>query len=300
MNRGNRQTGMAVALVLWLIAAMGLTVAAIIHFSRGDTEAIAFRVQQSQADAAGRGAALVLLRDQRIALQSPDSAAPVSEPNPAAMFKRDYRFDDVTVTATMVAGNKLVSLNDASPATLLRLFESVGQAPLSQAQLLTESVVSYRTPSSVATFDAMYHPGFRYREELLTMQGITRDVYDRVRPWVHPFHTGDTDMKGEEGGGTIDAFTAGFSNGGEVISVAGDQAGRNGQPQQSAVSGSGKLTFDSMYASMAAQQSSQAAPALVSIDAKFPDGSHYHQLVWVDTVNHQIVRAPLPRRLVAE
>lgn len=300
MSRGNRQTGMAVALVLWLIAAMGLTVAAIIHFSRGDTEAIAFRVQQSQADAAGRGAALVLLRDQNLALQSLVSVAPGSEPNSAEMFKKNYRFDDLIVTATVVAGNKLVSLNDASPATLLRLFESVGQASLSQAQLLTESVVSYRTPSSVATFDAMYHPGFRYREELLMMQGITRGVYDRVRPWVHPFHTGDTDVGGEEGDGTIDAFTAGFSMGGELTSSAGVEEGRNGQPQQSAAAGSGRLTFDSMYANMAAQQSAQAAPALVSIETTFPDGSHYHQLVWVDTVNHQIVRAPLPRRLVAE
>ena len=300
MKTGYRQTGMAVALVLWLIAAMGLTVAAIIHFSRGDTEAIAFRVQQSKADAAGRGAALVLLRDRSVALQSLVSVAPVPEPNPAEMFKRNYRFDDLTVTATMVANNKLVSLNDASPATLLRLFESVGQASPSQAQLLTDSVVSYRTPSSVATFDAMYHPGFRYREELLMMQGITRDVYDRVRPWIHPFHTGDTDVSGEGGVGTIDAFTAGFSIGGEVTSAARFPEGRNGQPQQPSAAGGGRLTFDSMYANKAARQSSKAAPVLVSIEAKFPDGSQYHQLVWVDTVNHQIVRAPLPRRLVAE
>ncbi len=289
----SRHSGMAVALVLWLIFGMALTVTAIIHFSRGDTEAVEFAIQRSQANAAGRGAALLVLRDK--ALTAREAAKPTGDADSdqkasgnaeEGPFAREYVLGGVVVQATVTAGNTLVSLNDASPEILTTLFLEVGKAPSGLAESLTQAVVDYRSQSSAVSFDTMYHPGFRFREELLVLGGMTRAVYDRVRPWVHAFHTGDLDASSASG-----VLAQAFDAEEETSRSSGSTSSSDGAVASPSASGAGLLTFDSIYDENGA---SGVAPTLVIVESQFEDGSRFRQMIWVDEGTWRIVSAIAP------
>ena len=53
--------GFALALLLWMIAGMSLTVAAVIHFARTDTGLAELRLTEAKARALGEGVALLAL-----------------------------------------------------------------------------------------------------------------------------------------------------------------------------------------------------------------------------------------------
>ena len=63
MNNASQQSGFAIALLLWMIAGMSLTVAAVIHFAYEDTGMAELRVREAKVQALGRGVAYLLLRD---------------------------------------------------------------------------------------------------------------------------------------------------------------------------------------------------------------------------------------------
>jgi len=304
-----RQHGMAVVLVLWMIAGMSLTVAALIHFSRGDTEAIEFRLQQTRADAVGRGVALLAIRDERLSqLQGNSDGQENTIAAETSNFIKAYSLGGVEALAAIVPGNRLLSLNDASEDNLVFLFESVGEASRGQAQQLTQSVINYRSQSSVVSFDAMYHPGFRYREELLALPGMSRAVYDRVRSWVHAFRTGDSELGGARDNPLEGPAMAGMNTEGNVISATPVEPvrGMGGQtPASSALPGGGaearatddgRLTFESMFRRMEGEMKAGTAPTLVVVKTTFGDDSHFYQMVWVDSGTNSVVSAQAPVR----
>ena len=53
MNRATHQSGFAIALLLWMIAGMSLTVAAVIHFARFDTSMAELRLREAKARESG-------------------------------------------------------------------------------------------------------------------------------------------------------------------------------------------------------------------------------------------------------
>jgi len=305
-----RQHGMAVVLVLWMIAGMSLTVAALIHFSRGDTEAIEFRLQQTRADAVGRGVALLAIRDERLSQLKGNSDGQENRIGAqTSNFIKAYSLGGLEALAAIVPGNRLLSLNDASEDNLVFLFESMGEVSRGQAQQLAQSVINYRSQSSVASFDALYHPGFRYREELLALPGMSRAVYDRVRPWVHAFRTGDSELGGAGDNPSDGPAMAGMNTEGNVISATPVEPAR-GTGRQAPVSSAppggggadtratddGRLTFESMFRRMEAEMKAGTAPTLVVVKTTFGDDSHFYQLVWVDSGTNSVVSAQAPVR----
>ena len=67
-----RNSGHAIALLLWMIAGMSLMVTAVIHFARDDTGMAELRLKEAKSLAISRGAALLAVRDRSIRDATPD------------------------------------------------------------------------------------------------------------------------------------------------------------------------------------------------------------------------------------
>ena len=186
MTNRSQQQGFAIALLLWMIAGMSLMVAAVIHFARADIAMAELRLDEARAQALGRGAALLAVRDKTMASQQAmlkPSGGERSQRQDEAneRFTKMYDFGGEWRTRVrLVPAAGLVSLNNASDVELSLLFTHVGKATETNAADLAAAVVSYRED----------FPGFRYPEELLAVEGASRDVYDRVRDMIHPYRTG--------------------------------------------------------------------------------------------------------------
>ena len=177
--------GFALALLLWMIAGMSLTVAAVIHFARTDTGLAELRLTEAKARALGRGVALLALRERAMREQTSlysdeEGANPNADAN-GGLFTATYAFDDIwSATVTLRPANGYVSLNNASVTELSKLFIEIGEATPATAEAMADAVVEYRET----------YPGFRYREELLMIREPSKPLYDRVQSFVHPFRTG--------------------------------------------------------------------------------------------------------------
>ena len=275
MNSASRQDGFAIALLLWMIAGMSLTVAAVIHFAQEDTGMAELRVREAKARALGRGVAYLLLRDSALATYGAASggADPASQSerggpdsDKQTLFTKQYRFGrDWTVTGTLRPSSGFVSLNNADRNELMMLFTGLGRVPDKDATALTDGVLEYRTD----------FPGFRYPEELLAVAGASRAVYDNVKPYVHAYRTGSlfaanapsqlADLARDEGGALSDSGVEPASNNG---------SGR-GRIE-------GRITFDSIAEAMrnpggSADRTINAA----EIETTFAGGARLEQTVWV-------------------
>ena len=137
MNSASRQDGFAIALLLWMIAGMSLTVAAVIHFAQEDTGMAELRVREAKARALGRGVAYLPLRDSALATYGaasggadPASQSERGEPDSdkQTLFTKQYRFGrDWTVTGTLRPSSGFVSLNNADRNELMMLFTGLGR-----------------------------------------------------------------------------------------------------------------------------------------------------------------------------
>ena len=163
---------------------MALTVAAVIHFARADTNMAELRMMEAKARALGRGSALLLLRDSAMSDYAGEQDVESEQGNDKEGVNgpsKEYEFDGGwRVSATLRPASGFVSLNNASVDELTVLFSGIGGSDSVTAGALSEAVLDYR----------FEYPGFRYAEELLAVDSPSRVVYDRVRDYVHPFRTG--------------------------------------------------------------------------------------------------------------
>lgn len=188
MSRRSSQQGFAIALVLWTIAGMSLLVAAVIHFARDDIGMAEHRILEAKAAAITRGAALLMMR----ATSTPDSEQ-LEEEDPGArkaVRMRDsilplagYLADEeLKMTAQIYPLRGYVSLVSASKAELARLFELVGGADVGSADRYAEIVVTTRQEVPLV------HPA-----QLLSMPGFSKQIYDRIKTYVHAYASGPLD-----------------------------------------------------------------------------------------------------------
>ena len=268
------QRGFAIALLLWMIAGMSLTVAAVIHFARADVAMAELRVREARSQAIGRGVAQLLLRDSAMATQTPAAVSQESKAEDEAgteargkFFSKRYEFEDGwVVSGTLRPSDGFVSLNTADRGELMMLVTKLGEADERVAAALVDGVMEYR----------MEFPGFRYREELLGVAGASRQVYDKIKVYVHPYRTG--------------AMSPAVASP-ELASLVADEGAdsvivRNAAPEGSdgASRGriEGRITFESIAESLrnpngVADRSISAAELVM----KLPDASELKQTVWV-------------------
>ncbi len=265
------QRGFAIALLLWMIAGMSLTVAAVIHFARADVAMAELRVMEARAQAIGRGVAHLLLRDSVMATQNPvasaQDASESADNGNRNVFSRRYQIGDGWIVSAMLRPSSgFVSLNTAGRSELMMLFTQLGGADETGATAMADGVMAYREE----------FPGFRYYEELLGVAGASRIVYDKVKGYVHPYRTGA--LSASAASPKLASLVA------EAETDSGKTQGTTPGAKDGPVRGriEGRITFESIAESLrnpngAVDQSISAAELAMTL----PDATELKQTVWV-------------------
>ena len=206
MNRRVRanpsQDGVALAILVWFLAAMSLLVAGIVLQARVDVKLAQLHAAQARAGAAADGAIQLALMDLLHQELEGDFAKRASHHGAFTVGKYN-----VAVSFTPLAG--LIDLNKASRELLFALFSSIDDLDENVAEELALNVVEWRTASpglegTAAEEDAesgsgladeageteLRHDSFEAIEDLLLVPGIDRTIYEAVRDAVYVSATG--------------------------------------------------------------------------------------------------------------
>ena len=269
MRKVGSQSGFALALLLWMIAGMSLTVAAVIHFARTDTSLAELRIDEARVRALSAGVALMLMRDNAMGrfgeMRAGQEDASESDEGEGRNLPRKYlRFDGgIEANAVMHPSNGFVSLNNANQSELQMLLTEMAKLNETMAQDVIDGIFEYRTD----------YPGFRFVEELLAVEGSTRVVYDRVKGYVHPYRTGALSAENAVG----DLKSLGESQQGE----ASGGANKPGEPARSAVQG--RLTFDLIAEQIRNPTGVADSVRAVDVTISLADGAKvYRNRIWVN------------------
>jgi type II secretory pathway component PulK len=199
--------GFALPLLLWLIAGMSLLATAVIQFANDEIRLSEQRIDEARVNALARGLALLAEVDSRSALSQDATAFAQdnhlqtfaegwwAEVSDNRIFSRRYEVGGYVSDVVLAPGNAYVSLNDASEAELEILLREVGMMTGESAKILAGNIVDYRsgqqTPANASSNRSL---GFVYVEQLLSVTGMERPVYDRLKYLVHPHATGPLDI----------------------------------------------------------------------------------------------------------
>lgn len=170
---GGSEAGVALAILVWFLAAMSLLVGSIVMQARVDAKLSGLHLTTARVEAAGDGAIqlaltnlLVLERDGEFSGRS------------AHYWTHSLGKLEVGVVLTPLSG--LIDLNMASEGLLSALFSAVEGMDESAVYELVTSVVKWR---SAAPQDPGDSPGGRFEvpEDLLMVEGVDRDIFEAVR-----------------------------------------------------------------------------------------------------------------------
>lgn len=159
-----RQRGVALAIVVWFIAAMGLLVAGMVYQAKLGTRAAQMHLAQAKVAAAGDGAIQLGLAN----LVSPEVAG----------NGQRFRLGDLEVVVYLTPTVGLIDLNRAPRELLGNLFSAI-DIPRGEAEILADNVIQWRSPSLAG-------PGHRIDsiETLLEIDGFDRVRIDALRDLV--------------------------------------------------------------------------------------------------------------------
>ena len=178
----NKQRGVALAMLLWMLAALTLLVSGVVFQSRTDVQLTRLHLDQARAQAAAQGAAHMLLAEYQLGAASGEAAS-------SGIFARRYELNGLQLEAQAIPVSGLVDLNMASPQLLVALFQHLGRLNHDAAEHLAEQLLLWRAPpqGEVGVEDTEGGGGglLMVVEDLLRVPGMTRAVYDRVRSAVH-------------------------------------------------------------------------------------------------------------------
>jgi general secretion pathway protein K len=164
-----RQRGVALAIVVWFLAAMSLLVSGIVFQAKVDTRMAQLHIARAKAIAAGDGAIQLFLAEL--------AAASNNDRGARAALTREYVVGDRTVLVEVVPSAGLVNLQAASSKILAGLFHIRGQLDKGAAKTLADNVIKLRSGGSgIARLSAI--------EDLLRVDGVNRTLFDRLRDLV--------------------------------------------------------------------------------------------------------------------
>ena len=180
MRRQQNEQGVALAMLLWIVAALTLLVSGVVAMSRTDVQLTALQLAQARAEAAAEGAAHLLMRDLRIEQQAGDYDG-------QSVLSRRYQLDGLAILGRAYPVSGLVNINSASPELLTDLFHYTGGLRAAEAETLARRVVQWRgdvTRSGEFEEEASQQGRrtFAVLEDLLKVNGLSRELYDRVSP----------------------------------------------------------------------------------------------------------------------
>lgn len=192
----NLQSGAAMALVMWLLAAMSVTVGGAVSLSRDEVSLADDGVTSARAFYLGKGVARLVMHDFAVARQS-DNAPDELGDQPGPFFIRTYAIAGADVQARVIPSAGFVSLVGSDTETWRTLFTDLGGMEPSAAQQVASKVFDLKgvgaAPSSLTGFGAYKYKygggvgSVAHVESLLRIEGMTRDTYERVRGYIAPF-----------------------------------------------------------------------------------------------------------------
>ena len=181
------QGGMALVLVLWMVAALLVTATGIVYAVRGEVRAVSSFREMVAAGAAG-DAGIVMAARSLAGEKQPDGALKLA----------DFDFDQTRIAVRVIPLAGLIDLNAAEEPLLTQLLAVAGQRDHDQATSLAQRIIDWRDadtqPQPDGAEDAAYAAAgspFRTRggpfeapEDLLQVLGVDFDLYERLRPLV--------------------------------------------------------------------------------------------------------------------
>ena len=167
------QQGVALAIVVWFLAAMSLLVAGIVFQSRADTRMAQTHMAKAKAVAAGDGAIELMLA----ALKSSQLKSFRGRGVPAL----EFQVGEQVVAVVLVPTSGLIELNGASRELLSKLFSSSGVVEKADAQHLADNVVKWRSKLQPGTRRVAK---FHSIEDILQVEGIGRTLFEGIRDSV--------------------------------------------------------------------------------------------------------------------
>ena len=296
-----RNSGHAIALLLWMIAGMSLMVTAVIHLARDDISMAELRLNEAKTRAAARALAFLAARDSALQGFSParadgamtggSSGQAVSDEDQdeqTRVFTKQYNVEGVAGTVTLLPASAYVSLNSSSEQEMFTLLVGLGGADSTEAYEMVQGVLAYRSQGGAAGRSGSDFSGFRFREELMAVPGMTRDIYDRVKDFVHTHMT-----SGLNTSQAPDSLAAVFSDGFDEGSVGADARGSDARaardPNAPAKLVQGPLTFESIYRHKAVMARGSAVNAAV-VDVTLPNGYAATLRVWINQAGSRVLR----------
>lgn len=198
-RRGER--GVALAILVWFLAAMSLLVAGIVMQARIDIKLTQFHVARAKAEAVADGAIQLALAHMMQPATDGESALP-------ALQSLMYPLGGLNVRVDMTPLSGLINLNEAPEELLALLFLTVAELDESAALELAFNVVEWRTPGVHAGGELQSSTGeyargeveaidptdpgamvssrrFEAIEDLLLIPGMDRRIYESVQDAIY-------------------------------------------------------------------------------------------------------------------
>lgn len=206
MRFTNSQSGMALALVLWMLTALTVLVAGLVAISREGTGSIDAKVISARAFYLGKGAARLVMRD-RAHDRSGDRNSDGSDGELISerIYTAQYKFADASVTARVYPSTGFMLMPTEPSESWVTFLSRVGGLDPAVASevvsrfekyFIENEVMGGGSEPDVSTFDgykAAYTGGnlgaggdIAYVEALLGIEGMTREAYERIRRSVAP------------------------------------------------------------------------------------------------------------------
>ncbi|WP_409524917.1 general secretion pathway protein GspK [Nitrincola sp. MINF-07-Sa-05] len=190
--RSRKQAGVALAMLLWFIAAMSIMVAGVMAVAKMDARLTSLQVQKAQAAAAGDGAANLMMKEL-LSLQQNGLYTG------RGIVEQEYTIGEHEIRMRAIPVSGLVDLNLSSEELLVALFQYGAGLEESEAVSFAHRVQDWREDSELkrlygadaSDYEAAgygYGPRngrFEVVEDLLQVLGINRALYDSIASSVH-------------------------------------------------------------------------------------------------------------------
>lgn len=158
--------GVALVIVLWMVAALSLITAGIVQSVRTEIRVVGSQRQAAVVNALADGVILLALQSLHATQQEPRSfiqSIPVE-------------FEGVKYDVLIQPLNGLVDINTASPRLLTELFRIAGGLPLDSAQSLARATIEFRQIKNGKGVPR----GFDSTEDLLSVPQMTYFLYAKL------------------------------------------------------------------------------------------------------------------------
>lgn len=201
------QRGVALAILVWFVAAMSLLVAGIVSLSRVDIKLAQLHIARARAEAAADGAI-------QLALAQMKQPAEEGEPLQPGLRTMAYPLGGLNVRVDITPLSGLINLNQAPEELLVLLFSTVEGLDENAALQLAFNVVEWRTPgmhNNLAAENSQYEPTrgdvqatdstapgaasnrrFEANEDLLLVTGVDRRIYEAVQDAIYVSQEGQS------------------------------------------------------------------------------------------------------------